>query len=134
MLGDKIGEAAGTVTTQRVLPSPDGGPTMETSFRATGKLLGVDETETGTYTATLRPDGTLFGQGQGVLMGSKGHMATWVGQGVGRVKEDGAVSYRGAIYYQTASPGWSRLNGIAAVFEFEVDAQGNTNAQLWEWK
>ena len=24
--------------------------------------------------------------------------------------------------------------GVASVFEFEVDAQGNTRAQLWEWK
>jgi hypothetical protein len=44
------------------------------------------------------------------------------------------VSYRGAVYYQTATPKWSRLNGVAAVFEYEVDAQGNTRAEIWEWK
>lgn len=134
MLGDKLGESSGKVTLQRVLPNPGGGPKMETSFQASGRLLGVDETETGTYWAAVRPDGTLYGEGQGVLMGKAGEMATWVGQGVGTIRKDGGASYRGAVYYQTSAPPWSRLNTVAAVFEFEVDAQGNTRAQLWEWK
>lgn len=134
MQGDKIGDYSGKVTTQRVLPNPGGGPKMEISFQASGKLLGVDETETGTYSSVLRPDGTLYGEGQGVIMGAEGHLATWVGQGVGTIKKDGAVSYRGAVYYQSSSPKWSRLNSVAAIFEYEVDAQGNTRAQLWEWK
>ncbi len=134
MQGEKIGEASGTVTSRRVLPNPGGGPKMETSFQAKGKLLGADETETGTYWSVIRPDGTIFGEGQGVIMGTEGDLATWVGQGVGTIKEGGAVSYRGAIYYQSSSPKWLRLNSVAAVFEYEVDAEGNTRSQLWEWK
>jgi hypothetical protein len=134
MLGERIGEDSGRVTSQRVLPNPGGGPKMETSFQATGTLLGASATETGTYVATMRPDGTLYGEGQGVLMGKGGEAATWVGQGVGTMKKDGSISYRGAVYYQTASPSWARLNSIAGVFEYEVDAQGNTKGQLWEWK
>lgn len=133
MQGDKIGETSGKVTIQRVLPNPGGVPKTETSFQASGKVLGVEETETGTYTSVLRPDGTLYGEGQGVIMG-KEELATWVGQGVGIIKKDGAVSYRGAVYYQSSSPKWSRLNNVAAIYEFDVDAQGNTRAQLWEWK
>jgi len=134
MLGEKIAESSGRVTSRRVLPNPGGGPKMETSFEASGRLLGVEETETGTYWSALRPDGSLYGEGQGILMGKSGEMATWVGQGVGAIKKDGGVSYRGAVYYQTASPAWARLNAIAALFEYEIDAQGNTRAQLWEWK
>jgi hypothetical protein len=26
------------------------------------------------------------------------------------------------------------LNSAAAIFEYEVDVEGNTRAQLWEWK
>jgi hypothetical protein len=107
---------------------------METSFQATGTLLGVSERVTGTYTAVLRADGTLYGDGQGILMGNKGETATWVGQGVGTIKKDGSVSYRGAVYYQSSTPKWSRLNKIAAIFEYEVDAQGNTKGETWEWK
>jgi hypothetical protein len=134
MVGDKLVQESGKVTSQRVLPNPGGGPKMETSFHATGTLLGVNETDTGTYSAVVRPDGTLYGEGQGVVMGSDGEMATWVGQGVGTMKKDGGVSYRGAVYYQSSTPKWSRLNRVAAVFEYEVDAEGNTKGESWEWK
>lgn len=134
MLGEKIGESVGKVTGRRVLANPGGGVKMETSFEAAGKVLGVEEKETGTYWSVARPDGLLYGEGQGILMGKGGEMATWVGQGIGRVSEDGGVSFRGAVYYEARTPAWSRLNGIAAVFEYEVDAEGNTRAQLWEWK
>lgn len=134
MLGEKIGEGKGKVTVQRVLPNPGGGPRMETSFQSSGTLLGVSETETGTYIATSRPDGSLFGEGQGILMSKDGDVGTWTGQGVGTINNDGAVSYRGSVFFQSASPKWSKLNRVAVVFEYEVDAQGNTSAQLFEWK
>jgi hypothetical protein len=134
MLGDKIGEASGKVTARRVLPNPGGSPKMETSFESTGRLLGLDATETGTYWSIIRPDGSLYGEGQGIVMAKGGELATWVGQGVGTVTQDGGVSYRGAVYYQTSAAGWSRLNSVAAIFEFEADGRGSTRAQLWEWK
>ena len=134
MVGDKIGEESGKVTSQRVLPNPGGGPKMETSFQASGMLLGVHHTATVTYWSVVRPDGTVYGEGQGIAMGREGEQATYVGQGVGTIKKDGSVSYRGAVYYQTSSPKWIRLNSVAAIFEYEVDAQGNTRAQIWEWK
>src|SRR5438093_13752832 len=77
MLGEKIGGAEGKVTSQRVLPNPGGGPKMETSFQSKGTLLGTNITETGTYWAIVRPDGTLYGEGQGVVMAKDGKMATW---------------------------------------------------------
>ena len=105
MPGEKTGNEAGKVTSPRVLPNPGGGPKMETSFQATGTLWGVSHTTTtGTYGAGMRGDGTLYGEGQAVVMGKGGEMATWVGQGVGTFKQDGSVSYRGALYDQSASP------------------------------
>jgi hypothetical protein len=68
------------------------------------------------------------------LITKDGDMATWRGQGVGKFTGGGAVSYRGAVYYSTAAAKLMRLNTVAAVFEFEVDAQGNTHTKLWEWK
>ena len=134
MLGERIGEDIGRVTSQRVLPSINGAPRLESSFQASGTLYGVSIKDTGTYTATLRADGTLFGDGQGVLMGKGGEIATWTGHGVGTMKKDGSVSYRGAVYYQTTTPAWAKLCAMAGVFEYEVDAQGNTKGQTWEWK
>jgi len=134
MQGEKIGEESGKVISQRVLPNPGGGPKMETSIQVNSKLLGVEATTTATYWSVVRPDGTLYGEGQGIVMGKEGDLATWVGQGVGTIKQDGAISYRGAVYYQTSSARWLRLNSVAAIFEYEVDAQGNARSQIWEWK
>jgi hypothetical protein len=44
------------------------------------------------------------------------------------------VSYRGSLTYSTTSPKLARLNSIAGVFEFDSDADGNTNSRTWEWK
>ena len=134
MLGEKIAETKGKVTLQRVLPNPGGTPKMETTFQDAGTLLGVNINETGTYSAVMRADGTLFGEGQGIVMSAEGDAASWVGQGVGTLKKDGAVSFRGAVYFQSASPKWARLNGYAAIYEHESDPQGNTRTTTFEWK
>jgi hypothetical protein len=133
MLGEMIGESRGKRTGRRVL-SVDNGFKVEVAFESNGKLLGIDAMEVGTYCAVSRPDGSLYGEGHGVIIGADGNNATWKGQGVGKFVEGGAVSYRGAVYYSTASPKLARLNSVAAVFEFDVDAEGNTHSKLWEWK
>jgi hypothetical protein len=134
MQGDKIGEEPGKVTSRRVLPNPGGSPKMETTVQTEGTLLGVKMTSTVTYWSFLRPDGTLFGAGDGIIMSNEGDLATFTGQGVATTRQDGSVSFRGAIYYQTSSPKWSKLNSVAAIFEHDVDGGGNVRSQLWEWK
>ena len=133
MLGEQIGEETGKVMSRRVL-SVDGSPTVEVSLQSTGKILGVETRSTVTYCAGIRPDGSLYGEAQGLVIGKGGERATFKGQGVGKLLDGGAVSYRGALYYSTDSPKFNRLNSIAAVFEYEADADGNTKSKLWEWK
>jgi len=133
MLGEQIGESRGKRTGRRVL-CVDSGFKVEVAFETAGKLLGIETNEIGTYYAATRPDGSLYGEGQGIIIGQDGSNATWKGQGVGRFVGGGAVSYRGAVYFSTASPALARLNTVAAIFEFEVDAEGNTHSKLWEWK
>lgn len=134
MLGEMVGKETGQITLQRVLPSTGQSMLIEVSFRGAGTLLGVEVTETGTYQASLRQDGNLQGEGQGVVITQDGEMATWVGGGVGKFTGPGAVSWRGAIYYQTNSQKLAPLNDIAAIFEFDVDEQGSIQASVWEWK
>jgi hypothetical protein len=134
MQGDKISEEKGKVTSRRVLPNPGGGPKMETTVQTDATLLGVKATNTVTYWAEVRPDGTLYGEGHGVVMSNDGDVATFIGQGVGNMKRDGGVSFRGAVFYQSSSPKWSQLNRVAVIFEHEVDAEGNVRSDSWEWK
>ena len=133
MLGEQIGEETGKVMVRRVI-SVDGGTKVEVSVQGTGKLLGVETRNTVTYCAGIRPDGSLYGEAQGLVVGRGGEQATFKAQGVGRLLDGGAVSYRGASYYYSDSPKLRRLNGVAALFEYEADADGNTKSKLWEWK
>jgi len=132
MLGEQIGEEKGRVTARRVLSTDPA--RVEVSAETEGTLLGVATKNIITYQSQLRPDGTLYGEGEGVVMGKDGDIATWKGQGVGIFGENGAISYRGAIYYQSGSTKFERLNTIACVYEYAVDAEGNTSAKLYEWR
>lgn len=136
MLGEQIGEVRGEVIGQRILQS-DGGPKVETSFETRGAFYGVAVTMMGTYWSVVRPDGYLYGEcpQQGIIMTSDGQVGTWSGAGVGRFTGDGsAVSFRGAVYFQTVPPSLARLAQVAAVYEWEIDAQGKAYAPFWEWK
>jgi hypothetical protein len=135
MLGDVLYEETGQVTGTRVLPAVGGLPSLETSFQASGTIGGdIHHEDTGTYVATARPDGTLFGEGQGVLITEHGDIATWSGQGTGRILEGGATSFRGAVYLQSSAATLAKLNGACGVFEYSVDAGGKTEGKIWEWK
>jgi hypothetical protein len=131
MLGELIYEGRGKRIVRRILSTEP--VKVEVTFEGTGKVFGVDAMEIGTYTSSIRADGTLYGEGEGVVMTADGQIS-WKGAGAGTFKERGAVSYRGAIYYYTASPKLSRLNTVAGVFEFDADESGNTQTKVWEWK
>jgi hypothetical protein len=136
MLGEKLGEGKGRITSRRVLPPTGGSPRMEVCFEATGRLLGVETKEVATYWSEIRGPGLFYGEGQGIVMGPDGESCTWRGGGVGHARgKSGAISFRGSIYYD-APPGskFARVNGVAGVFEFDVDDSGNTEERLWEWK
>jgi len=132
MLGEVIAEGKGKRTGRRVL-AVEPQFLVEVSFEEMGTMLGVAGMNIGTYAASNRPDGTLSGQGQGVFATTEGETVTWKGLGAGKLKGDGSVSYRGALTYSTASAKLARLNSIAGVFEFEVDAAGNTSSKVWAW-
>jgi hypothetical protein len=133
MLGDLVGDSTGKRTGRRVL-STDSVFKVEVSFEDSGTFLGIPANNIGTYWSAPRPDGSLYGEGQGVTITNDGAMATWKGQGAGKFGTGGAVSYRGALYYNSTAPHLARLNTVAVVFEFEVDADGTTHTKSWEWK
>lgn len=132
MLGELLSESHGKRIVRRVLSTEP--RKVEVSFEDSGQILGVDTTGFGTYCSTVRPDGTIYGEGEGFSFTQDGEMVAWKGSGLGVFKERGAVSYRGILYFRTASKKLARMNAVAGVFEFEVDPQGNTQTKTWEWK
>ena len=114
--------------------SVDGGTKVEVTVQSTGKLLGIETRNNVTYLAGIRPDGSLYGEAQGLVVGKGGEQASFKAAGVGKLLDGGAVSYRGASYYYSDSPNFRRLNAVAVVFEYSADADGNTKSKAWEWK
>jgi len=132
MLGELLGENTGKRIVRRVLGTDP--LTAEVSFEETGKMLGVTTNGFGTYTSVVRTDGSIYGEGQGGLFTSDGESVSWKGSGLGKFGPGGTISYRGILYFQTASQKLARLNATPGVFEYEVDTEGKTHTKIWEWK
>ena len=132
MIGEKISETTGKRLVRRVLATTP--PTVEVTFEESGQMIGVPINGMGTYTSVVRPDGSIFGEGQGITMTSDGEAVTWTGTGVGHFGAEGAVSYRGMLFFRTESKKLARLNNACGAFEYEVDSAGATVTKMWEWK
>ena len=129
MLGDQIGEETGKVLVIRVV---DSAPLKaEVSIHTKGKLFGNDYEGRATYTSTMQAGGFLYGEGHGAYLTAGGDVATWIGQGTGKLKPGGGASYRGAPHFRTASGKLAKLAGTVAVFEYETDASDNTTGKTW---
>ncbi|TDC61538.1 hypothetical protein E1200_28710 [Actinomadura sp. GC306] len=134
-LGEQLGHDSGQVTGTRVLPPTEQGEArVEVSFETRGRLLDEEVVDMGTYVSVLGADGVLRGEGQGCTMSGGGETVVWTGTGVGELLNDGATSFRGAIFYRGASGTFARLNKIAAVFEYDANASGKTETKVYEWK
>lgn len=132
MIGEQIAETKGKRIVRRVLSVDP--PTAEVSFEDSGTVLGVATTGLGTYTSIIRPDGSLFGHGQGMNTTAEGEAVTWTGTGLGKFGPGGSLSYRGMLFFRTTSQKLSRVNNLCGAFEYDVDAAGNTTSKVWEWK
>jgi hypothetical protein len=146
MSGDLIYQHTGKVSSIRVLDTEKS--KMEATVIANGKLKDVGNVNiTITYWNIRNTDGTLYGEGQGVITvkDSDNEMAA----ASAKVKEYGVGKYssgqhphhkqtvwRDSTFYQSASTGkFSFLNNIVGVFETEVDGDsGNVIQKVWEWK
>lgn len=132
MLGEQISESTGKRIVRRVLSTEP--PMVEVSFEDSGNMLGIPTTGFGTYKSTVRPDGSLHGDGEGITVTAEGDAVTWKGHAIGKLGVGGAVSYRGILFFRTPSEKIARLNSVGGVFEFEVDPSGVTHSKVWEWK
>ena len=84
MLGELIYQGSGKRIVRRILSTEP--VKVEVTFEGGAKILGVEAMEIGTYTSVIRSDGTIYGEGQGVLMTTAGDSITWKGAGVGTLQ------------------------------------------------
>jgi hypothetical protein len=131
MLGSQIAEGKGKRTGRRIIATK---PVLqvEASVEEQSTLLGIQGTNIVTYHATIKPDGSLDGQGEGAFATPEGEIVTWQGNGVGRFVEGGAMQYCGSVSFTTSSKKFLKLNGVSGVFQWSIDAEGNTHSQIFE--
>jgi hypothetical protein len=135
MLGEKIGEEHGKVTSRRVLPGDDYRYVkMEITFECETTILGVQGMNMGTYTVFERVPGQVYGEGQGIFMAADGQGAIWNGHGVGQGGADGSMSMAASVAFQAGEGSLQKLNSVLAVIEHRTDMQGNASSVLYEWK
>ena len=134
MLGKLLYEETGNTTGLRVLPPEGGAVNLEVSLQAAGRIQGVEHTSIWTYKSMTRTDGSIFGEGRGVLTTATGDVVHLLGRGSDQSGVPGSPTrFRGAFHFQTNSEKFARLNGIAAVYEYDVEADGSTKGKIWEW-
>lgn len=134
-LGDLVLEETGTVTGVRVLSADASGTKLEVCLQTTGMIRGVAETSFWTYTQLMRPDGSIYGGGQGVMTTADGDVIQLIGHGSAQAPPPGGTTkFRTMIHHHSAAAKYADLNGIGAVGEYDVGPDGNAVNKCWEWK
>ena len=134
MLGEHLGTISGP-TTMKALPAVGGAPTFETTVSGIpGTLAGAEVVSFATYSATRRADGAVYGEcpNSGVIMTADG-VATFRATGTGAPTEDGGMSFKGVVYFEPSAPSLASLAGVAVIYDWIVDPEGNATWDLWEW-
>lgn len=135
MLGEQIGELVGNITNQRVLDIDNNTPKIEATVSASGKMNNIDVKSIITYWNIRKPDGSLYGEGQGIITTNEGDVATSRAQGMGKRDIEGVARWLGSIYYTSTPTGkLAFLNNLVGVFETEVDTNGHVREKIWQWK
>ena len=135
MLGEQIEELSGMVTGQRVMYEEC--RKVEVSIFGSGKFKGIGVTEIWTYYSLHKNDGSIYGEGKGVIMTKNGNEhATATGRSIGKHTKSGKMRYAGTHFYRTNSPReLAFLNNLVAVIEYEVHHESSSYVhKLWEWK
>lgn len=134
MLGEHLGTISGP-TSMKSIAAVGGMPTFETTASGlVGTLAGSEVTSFATYSATMRADGSFYGEcpNAGVIMAADG-VATFRATGAGSPTPDGGFVFKGVVYFETQAPSLAMLNGKAVVYDWIVDPEGSATWDLWEW-
>jgi len=139
-LGNPIIESNGMITGQRVLeihPLPK----VETSYIENITIRGgenITASEIATFWSVMKPDGSVYGEGQGIITTLLGETATWTGQGIGHFTDDGKIRFTGSLFFSTpfleTAGKLGFLNNVVGIFVYEIDKDGKTSHKVWEWK
>lgn len=129
-LGEVLGEARGKIAGLRALENGR----IEITLQGAGKILGSDMADVTSFWSEMRSNGTAYGEGYSMQMGSDG-TAEWKGSGIGKPTGPGSWKYSyGGVYKKVSSAKWGRLLDVYTVGEYDSDPSGSYHWKVWEWK
>ncbi|MGC1932038.1 MAG: hypothetical protein WA667_23955 [Candidatus Nitrosopolaris sp.] len=145
MLGELILEHKGITSSLRVLDAAL--QKREITVIAKGRIKEIEIDFLVTYWNIRRDDGTLYGEGQGIISNKENNEAVAIvtEYGIGRTAYYKVV-WRGSAFYRTTintnSSSYSKnskklssiLDNTVGIFETDVDESGNVTQKVWEWK
>lgn len=135
MLGERIGQEQGRVTSRRILPGDDYRYVkMEITVETQCTILGQEATNIGTYTVFERVADQIYGEGQGIIMTKEGEGAIWRGHGVGHASADGSITFAASVAFQAAPGGkLAKLNAMLVLVEHTAGGDGSASSNLYAW-
>lgn len=129
-IGNLIMVSFSTATGMR-MPEPDK-PTMEVSYVGSGNYKATTNiSDFGTVLIESGANGSSTIHGQGMIMDSKGEVATYRIQGVGNMGSDGYFRNHGMIFFNPSSGVFNELSGTVGIFANEVNQKGNAVTKVW---
>jgi hypothetical protein len=144
MLGELMLEHTGTSSNLRVLDAAL--QKREITVMGRGKIKEIEIDLLVTYCNIRRDDGTLYGEGQGIVSKKENKEAVAIVNeyGVGRTMNNKVV-WRGVAFYRTTTNTnlsynsdskelSSILHNSVGVFETDVEESGTVTQKVWAWK
>ena len=134
-LGNIVMDETGSVTGWRVLSHDATGTRIEISAQLSGTIRGVAETTLWTYNTLTRPDGSMYGEGLGIMTTQDGDVIALTGHGSAKAVGAGETTrFRTMLHAHSASAKYADLNSIGLVGEYDVAPSGSATNKNWEWK
>jgi hypothetical protein len=138
MLGDiiyetKIGKLIGT----RLMSVEEGTPKIEVTISQEGILnKSMDATSLVTFWSAQQKDGSIYAQGQSVLMlkDDRAATATWIGKGIAHYHDQIRRDVGSVFFRSSNNDKLAFLNNMVGVFEYEILEEGTSKGKIWEWK
>jgi hypothetical protein len=117
------------------VPEPNK-PIMEVSWVGGGNYRGtINVSDFGTVWVEFGVDGISRSHGQGMIMDSKGEVATYTVQALGTMGTDGYLRNHGMVFFNASSGGvFTPLSKTVGIFADEVNQKGNAVTKIWELK
>jgi hypothetical protein len=117
------------------VPEPNK-PIMEVSWVGGGNYRGTTNvSDFGTVWVEFGADGISRSHGQGMIMDSKGEVATYTVQALGTMGTDGYLRNHGMVFFNASSGGvFAPLSKTVGIFADEVNQKGNAVTKIWELK